>query len=106
MATTSTGYVSIQFSPKWRQVIGALIGSVTPIMREEQLALAAESAEVAKKTAQDFLDHYVYDAPLPPSADETWGGPDHYLERSRTGRTRDAIKTEPVEKLGEETASR
>lgn len=102
----STSYVSVEFSPNWRTVERALKYLVTPIMRDEQLKLAAEAAEEAQKTAQEFLDHYVYDAPLPPSADETWGGPEHYLERSRTGRTRAAVKTEKVEKMGVETASR
>lgn len=96
----------VEFSPSWKRVERALRHEVTPIVREEQLMLVAAAAVSARKTAKDFLDHYVYNAPLPPSAEDSWGGPEHYLERSRIGRTMDAIKDEPVEKEGEITASR
>lgn len=96
----------VEFSPKWRQVERVLKHEVTPIVREQQLKLVAEAATDAKKLAQELLDHYVYDAPLPPSAEKTWGGPERYEARSRTERTRNAVKDEPVEKVGVETASR
>jgi hypothetical protein len=44
------------------------------------------------QTARQQLDHYVYHAPLPPSAAKD----PHYLEHARTGRTKDAVKGETI----------
>lgn len=67
------------------------------LVEEEAVALAEGAASEAADVARSHLDQMVYEAPLPPSADTTWGGPEHYSERSRTERTRNAIDSKTID---------
>lgn len=89
---SNQGFFDVELSFNWKTVAEALQHSVAPMMDEEMLLLTTETAKEMQLTARDMLDKLVYEAPLPPSADTTWGGPDRYLQRSRTGRTKNAIK--------------
>ena len=59
-------------------------------------AIIDGAVELAMEMFKDqviyFLDVLVYNAPLPPSADDHPG----YLERSRTGRTRDSVSIQRI----------
>lgn len=86
----------VELAGNWSGVQAALLAG-RELVKEEAVALAEGAAEEAASVARSHLDAMVYEAPLPPSADSTWGGPEHYLERSRLGRTRDAIDSKTID---------
>lgn len=108
MPASDTRAFQVTFSHNWPKVIEALKHEVRGIVKEEEMLLTVGAAKEARIVARDVLDEMVYNAPLPPSAQQynpvtrvgTWGGPSHWQSRSRIGRTREAIKADVVPRVG------
>lgn len=86
----------VELAGNWDGAIAALAAG-RKLVEEESVALVEATASEAADAARNHLDQMVYEAPLPPSAEKTWGGPEHYLERSRTERTRNAIDSKTID---------
>jgi hypothetical protein len=80
-----------EFSPSWGRTVAKMARAETVVLAEGSL-LMAWAQRLGVQTAREQLDRLVYKAPLPPSA----ANDPHYLEHARTGRTRDAVKGEPI----------